>query len=228
MLKKISKKISYEHFPNKIDNAPETNMSIFRKEDNEFGFFYSRRIEHKNNFIGVIFIEVNLKKFEKAWIENGEAVIITDSMGKIILSTEPRWKGLTEEQAFKIKKPENSLKRVYYATSQWAKLKEADFHPNAQAAMRFSEKIPLLNLNISSFINYSSVREKVNTILAFRNPSSSIFDCFSLYLLNRKNTVRLNLFEEETLQLKELNKRLTEEIKQRKRVEKNLWLLRKL
>ena len=44
----------------------------------------------------------------------------------------------------------------------------------------------------------------------------------SLYFLNRKNIVRLNLFEEETFQLKELNKRLTEEIKQRKRVEKNL------
>ena len=35
----FKKKVSYEHFPNKIDNAPETNMSIFRKEDNEFGFF---------------------------------------------------------------------------------------------------------------------------------------------------------------------------------------------
>ena len=218
----FKKKVSYEHFPNKIDNAPETNMSIFRKEDNEFGFFYSRRIEHKNNFIGVILIEVNLKKFEKAWRENGEAVIITDSMGKIILSTEPRWKGLTEEQAFKIKKPENNLKRVYYATSQWAKLKEADFYPNAQDAMRFSENIPLLNWNISSFTNYSSVREKVNTILAFEILLLLFLVVFSLYLLNRKNTIRLNLFEEETLQLKELNKRLTEEIKQRKRVEKNL------
>ena len=44
----------------------------------------------------------------------------------------------------------------------------------------------------------------------------------SLYVLSRKNVVRLNLFEEETFQLKELNKRLTEEIKQRKRIEKNL------
>jgi len=80
----------------------------------------------------------------------------------------------------------------------------------------------LLNWNISSFTNYSSVREKVNTILAFEILLLLFLIVFCLYLLNRKNVVRLNLFEEEAFQLKELNKRLTAEIKQRKQVEKNL------
>ena len=62
-------------------------MSVFRKEDNEFGF-YSRPIEDKGNFIGMILIEVDLKKFEKAWMENGDNIIMSDSSGVIILSTE--------------------------------------------------------------------------------------------------------------------------------------------
>ena len=218
----FQKKVSYKRFSYDAQNILEPGMSVFRKEDNEFGFFYSRPIEYKGEFIGMILIEVDLKKFEKAWMENGETIIISDSSGIIILSTEPSWKGLTEEQAFQIKTPENTLKRAYNVTTQWTNLKEEDTHLNTQSAIRFNENIPMLNWNISSFTNHSSVREKVNTILAFEILLLLFLIVFSLYLLNRKNVVRLNLFEEETFQLKELNKRLTEEIKQRKRVEKNL------
>ena len=218
----FQKKVSYKRFSTDTQNTIETVMSVFRKEDNEFGFFYSRPIEDKGNFIGMILIEVDLKKFEKAWMENGDTIIMSDSSGIIILSTEPSWKGLSEEQAFQIKTPESTLKRVYNVTTQWTKLKEEDTHLNTQATLRFNENIPLLNWNISSFTNYSSVREKVNTILAFEILLLLFLIVFCLYLLNRKNVVRLNLFEEETFQLKELNKRLTAEIKQRKQVEKNL------
>ena len=218
----FQKKVSYKRFSTDTQNTLETVMSVFRKEDNEFGFFYSRPIEDKGNFIGMILIEVDLKKFEKAWMENGDTIIMSDSSGIIILSTEPSWKGLSEEQAFQIKTPENTLKRAYNVTAQWSNLKGEDTHLNTQAAIRFNENIPLLNWNISSFTNYSSVREKVNTILAFEILLLLFLIVFCLYLLNRKNVVRLNLFEEETFQLKELNKRLTAEIKQRKQVEKNL------
>ena len=177
---------------------------------------------NEGEFLGMILIEVDLQKFEKAWVENEETIIITDSEGIIILATEPSWKGLTEKQAFQIKTPENTLKRAYNATAEWTNLKEVDTYPNTQAAIRSNEAIPLMDWKISSFTNYSNVREKVNTILAFEILLLLFLIVFSLYLLNRKNIVRLNLFEEEAFKLKELNKRLTEEIKQRKRVEKNL------
>ena len=218
----FKRKVSYQHFSKNVENTLETVMTVFRKENNEFGFFYSRQIEYEGEFLGMILIEVDLQKFEQAWVENGETIVITDSEGVIILSTEPSWKGLTEEQAFQVKTSKNTLKRAYNATAEWTNLKQLNTYPNTQAAIRSSVDIPLLNWNISSFTNYSSVREKVNTILAFEILILLFLIVFSLYLLNRKNIVRLNLFEEETLQLKELNKRLTEEIKQRKRVEKNL------
>ena len=218
----FKRKISYQHFSKNVCNSLETVMTVFSKENNEFGFFYSRLIEYEGDSLGKILIEVDLQKFEQAWVENGETIIITDSEGVIILSTEPSWKGLTEKQAFKVRTAENTLQRAYNATAQWTNLKEVDTYPYAKAAIRSNRDIPLLNWNISSFTNYSSVREKVNTILAFEILILLFLIMFILYILNRQNTVRLNLFEEETLQLKELNKRLTEEIKQRRRVEKNL------
>ena len=220
--KNFERKVSNWDFFKNVDNSLETVMTVLRKDNNEFGFFYSRAIENEGEFLGMILIEVDLQKFEQAWVENGETIIITDSEGVIILSTEPSWKGLTEEQAFKVKPDENTLKRAYNATAEWTNLKEVDTYPNAQAAIRSNGDIPLLNWNISSFTSYSGVRDKVNTILAFEILLLLFLIVLSLYLLNRKNIVRLNLFEEETFQLKELNKRLTEEIKQRKRVEKNL------
>ena len=218
----FKRKVSYQRFSKNADNKLETVMTVSRENGNEFGFFYSRIVEYEGEFLGMILIEVNLQKFEQAWLENEETIIITDSEGIIILATEPSWKGLTEKQAFQIKTPENTLKRAYNATAEWTNLKEVDTYPNTQAAIRSNGAIPLMNWKISSFTNYSNVREKVNTILAFEILLLLFLIVFSLYLLNRKNIVRLNLFEEETFKLKELNKRLTEEIKQRKRVEKNL------
>ena len=203
-------------------NDPGTVMSVLKKNDSEFGFFYSRGIEYKNRFLGTIFIEVDLAKFEKAWMETGEAVFITDNTGLIILSSEPSWIGLNEIEAFQVKPPENAIKRVYNLTAGWSNLKENDSYEFAPTTIRFDENIPLLNWKISSFTNHSSVRERVNTILAFEIMFLLFLVVLSLYIFSRKNIVRLNLFEEETLQLKELNKRLREEIRQRKRIEKNL------
>ena len=203
-------------------NDPGTVMSVLKKNDSEFGFFYSRGIEYKNRFLGTIFIEVDLAKFEKAWMETGEAVFITDNTGLIILSSEPSWIGLNEIAAFQVKPPENAIKRVYNLTAGWSNLKENDSYEFAPTTIRFDENIPLLNWKISSFTNHSSVRERVNTILAFEIMFLLFLVVLSLYIFSRKNIVRLNLFEEETLQLKELNKRLREEIRQRKRIEKNL------
>ena len=218
----FKRKVSYRRFSKNSNNPIETVMNVFRKDGNEFGFFYSRLIENQSEFLGMILVEVDLQKFEQAWVKNRETIIITDSDGIIILSTEPSWKGLTEEQAFQIKRPKNTLMRAYNATAEWTNLKEMDNSPYKQAAIRSDGEIALLNWNISSFTNYSKVREKVNIILAFEILILLFLIVFSLYLLNRKNIVRLNLFEEETFQLKELNKRLREEIKQRKRIEKNL------
>jgi two-component system C4-dicarboxylate transport sensor histidine kinase DctB len=220
--KNFEKKILRQIFSHNANNEPETIMRVYKKEVNDFGFFYSRQIEYEDRLLGVILIEVDLKKFEQAWIDSGELVFVTDNKGTIILSTEPTWRGLTEKQAFKIKKPENGLKRAYNFTTEFTKLQGASELPNAQTALRFNRNISLLDWNISSFTNYSSIREKVNTILAFEILMFLFLLVLSLYFLTQKKIVRLDLFEQETFQLKELNKRLNEEIKQRKRVEKNL------
>jgi len=43
----------------------DTVMNIIEKNENEFGFFYSRKIENDQRVLGVLSIEVDLKKLEK-------------------------------------------------------------------------------------------------------------------------------------------------------------------
>ncbi len=200
----------------------DTVMNIIEKDENEFGFFYSRKIENDQRVLGVLSIEVDLKKFENSWKSAGERIFISNGKGKIVLATEPTWKGLSEDVAWKNQNSKNILKRGYSVAKGWVDSNESDQYFNDSSFVRFNKSIPILNWKMSSFENYSSVRERVNTILALEILIFLLLLVLSLYSLNRKKILRLNLFEEETIKLRELNKKLETEMKQRKRVEKNL------
>ena len=200
----------------------DTVMNIIEKDENEFGFFYSRKIENDQRVLGVLSIEVDLKKFENSWKSAGELIFISNGEGKIVLATEPTWKGLSEDLAWKNQNSKNIIKRGYSVAKGWVDSNESDQYFNDSSFVRFNKNIPILNWKISSFENYSGVRERVNTILALEILIFLLLLVLSLYSLNRKKILRLNLFEEETIKLRELNKKLETEMEQRKRVEKNL------
>ena len=200
----------------------DTVMNIIEKNENEFGFFYSRKIENDQRVLGVLSIEVDLKKFENSWKSAGERIFISNGEGKIVLATEPTWKGLSEDLAWKNQNSKNIIKRGYSVAKGWVDSNESNQYFNDSSFVRFNKNIPILNWKISSFENYSGVRERVNTILALEILIFLLLLVLSLYSLNRKKILRLNLFEEETIKLRELNKKLETEMEQRKRVEKNL------
>ena len=200
----------------------DTVMNIIEKDENEFGFFYSRKIENDQRVLGVLSIEVDLKKFENSWKSAGERIFISNGEGKIVLATEPTWKGLREDFAWKNQNSKNIIKRGYSVAKGWVDSNESDQYFNDSSFVRFNKNIPILNWKMSSFENYSGVRERVNTILALEILIFLLLLVLSLYSLNRKKILRLNLFEEETIKLRELNKKLETEMEQRKRVEKNL------
>ena len=200
----------------------DTVMNIIEKNENEFGFFYSRKIENDQRVLGVLSIEVDLKKFENSWKSAGDRIFISNGEGKIVLATEPKWKGLSDDLAWKNQNSKNIIKRGYSVAKGWVDSNESDQYFNDSSFVRFNKNIPILNWKISSFENYSGVRERVNTILALEILIFLLLLVLSLYSLNRKKILRLNLFEEETIKLRELNKKLETEMKQRKRVEKNL------
>ncbi|MDG2231046.1 sensor histidine kinase [Rhodobacteraceae bacterium nBUS_22] len=205
-------------------DALKSNITVFsvaEKDTGEIGFFYSRQVEFQNQPIGVILVEVDLQKFQRAWAGISDAVLVIGSEGKIILATEPKWRGLTETMALRRQPPQNAIERAMRLTSDWASL-PADAYVQGEAVMRIDGQIPFRGWQIISFTTYASVREKVNGILALEIMGFALLFVGVFYLSNRRTVLRLMFFQRESEDLRDLNARLQREISEREKVQKTL------
>ena len=199
----------------------ETIFTVTPKETNGFNFVYSRRVTAGGDLLGVISVEVDLQKFERAWAGISAAVFVTDSTGQIVLSTEPRWRGLTEQGALVRETPQSAIDRVIRKTADWRAL-PPDAYLQGEGAMRLESRIPFRGWHITSFTTYASVRERVNGVLALEIMGFAILLALAFYALSRQSALRLALFARESAELRRLNAQLQREIAERKRVQEDL------
>ena len=198
-----------------------TVFSVIREDAGSYAFSYSRRIESVSEVTGVIVVEVDLAKFERQWAGISDAVVVSDSTGTIVLSTEPRWRGLTELEAITRQTPQSAIDRAIRATADWTAL-PAEAYLEGQAVMRTSDRVPFQGWRIVSYTTYQSVRERVNGVLALQIMGFAILLALVFYFLSRKNALRVALFQRESAELRALNARLQREIAERERVQKTL------
>ncbi len=213
----------YRATPYFIDalRANDTVFSVVELETGAKEFTYSRRITSDREAIGVIVVEVDLRKFESSWAGIADAVLVTDSEGTIILSTEPRWRGHTIENALAAKSAPSAIARALQATTDWS-LTMPDAYILGEAVMRSDGRIPFQGWRIVSFTTYSSVRERVNGVLALEIMGFALLLALAFYFMSRKAQSRSRLFQRESAELRILNQRLQREIASRVEAEKNL------
>ncbi|MES0861296.1 ATP-binding protein [Ruegeria sp. SCPT10] len=200
-----------------------TIFSVIPREAGGYSFVYSRRIQGNSDILGVIVVEVDLQKFETAWARIAHAVLVTDSAGNIILSTEPQWRGLDEEAAMLRQPPLSAIQRAIRVTTDWTAL-PPDAYLQGEAVMRMEKRIPFRGWQMTSFTTFESVRERVNSVLALEIMGFAILLALAFYALSRRATLRMTLFQRESAELRALNTRLQREIAERERVEKTLDL----
>lgn len=201
--------------------ASDTIFTVAPREAGGFSFTYSRRVTSGGDVLGVIVVEVDLQKFERAWAGISAAVLVTDSSGQIVLATEPRWRGLTEEAALMRQTPQSAIERAIRATADWTAL-PPDAYLQGEGVMRLETRIPFRGWRMTSFTTYASVREKVNGVLALEIMAFAILLALSFYVLSRRSALRLALFARESAELRHLNAQLQREIAERKRVQEDL------
>ena len=199
----------------------DTVFSNFRNENGAFVFTYSRRIQSNNELAGVIVVEADLRKFEQTWAGISDAVIVSNSEGTIILSTEPRWRGLPEEEALEAQSPVSAIERAIRATADWTLL-PADAYLFGQPVMRLESRIPFRGWRMVSFTPYASIREKVNAVLALEIMAFALVLAVAFYFASRRARARTAVFQRESAELRQLNEALQREIAERERAEKNL------
>jgi two-component system C4-dicarboxylate transport sensor histidine kinase DctB len=201
--------------------ANVTIFSVIKLEGGGYKFVYSRRIQAGGDTLGVIAVEVDLQKFERAWAGISDEVIVMDSAGEIILGTSPRWRGLSEAEALVNTSPQSAIERAIKATADWTAL-PADAYLQGEAVMRLEHRIAFRGWRMISFTTYESVRERVNAVLALEVMGFAILLALAFYFLSRRTAGRLAIFQRESAKLRALNVALQREIAERKRVQETL------
>ena len=201
--------------------ASQTVFTTHKHDTGVYDFAYSRKILSNNKPLGVIVVEVDLRKFQSAWAGISDAVIVAAAGGQILLATENSWVGFLEQEALALRSAPSAIDRAIQATQDWTVL-SADAYMQGKAVMRQELRVPFRGWNMVLFTTYGGIRQRVNAVLALEIMGFSIFLALAFYQLSRQTLTRALFFQQESVDLRQLNIRLQREISERKKVEKNL------
>lgn len=203
----------------------DTVFSAVQRDGGGYDFTYSRVVVVDGKAKGVIVVAVDLMKFERAWAALQDVVLVTDSEGRVILSTEPRWRGQMVETAIAAHDRPSAfdlaLNRALSVTSDLTQ-NRPDTYLRGVAVLRTDNRMTFRGWRMASFTAYDSVREKVNGILALEIMGFAILAALTFYLLSRRAWSQTLSFRRESLELRQLNARLQREIAEREKVQKDL------
>lgn len=199
----------------------DTVFTVSERSAGGFEFAFSRAIYSGSRFLGVVVVEVDLVKFERSWAGFADAVAVTNSEGRVILATEPRWRGRTLDEALSVQDAPSAIQRALRVTADWAQ-HSPDAWLRGEAVLQSEARIPFRGWRLVSFTAYDSVRERVNGVLALVIMGFAILLALTFYLLSRRARFQTALFKRESAELRMLNARLQREIAEREKVQKDL------
>ena len=203
----------------------DTVFSSSLRAGGGYDLTYSQVIMADGKTLGVIVVAVDLMKYERAWAGLQDVVMVANSEGTILLSTEPRWRGLSLEDATAVQEDPSSLDRALNqalnVTTDWTRNKP-DAYLKGVAFLRTEARVPFRGWHMVTFTAYDSVRERVNGILALEIMGFAILMALTFYLLSRRAWSQTLSFRRESAELRQLNARLQSEIAEREKVQKDL------
>ncbi|WP_112873551.1 sensor histidine kinase [Paracoccus endophyticus] len=204
--------------------ALRTNDTVFTVSPSStggFDFTYSRAVVSDGRSLGVIVVGADLVRLERSWAGISDAVAVSDSEGRIILTTEPRWRGLPFDEALKLRSAPTAIERAFQVTADWSS-RSADAYVKGKAVMQSEVRVPFRGWRMTLFTTYESIRERVNAFLALEIMAFAILLAAGFYVLSRRARVQSAQYMRESADLRALNARLTREIAERERMQREL------
>ncbi|MCA2010674.1 ATP-binding protein [Pararhodobacter sp. CCB-MM2] len=201
--------------------ANDTIFNVQQRDSGGYGFAYARAIRSGSQVLGVVMVEVDLAKFERSWAGFSDAVALLDSEGRIILATEPRWRGRTEAEALTMRDAPTAIERALRYTADLAGRGPDAFLSN-EAVLRSESRVRHRGWRLISFTTYDGVREKVNGVLALVIMGFALLLAMVFYLFSRRAYSQSARFEQESVELRQLNLRLQREVAAREKAQKEL------
>ena len=204
--------------------AQRSNVTVFSavlQQSADYQFAFSRPVYSDATMVGVIMVEVHLDQFQQAWAGETDAVAIADSTGRIVLATEPRWRGLTMDEALAVRSAPSAIQRAIQATTGWAG-RAPDAYVQGVGVMRSEMRIPFRGWKMVTYTTYDSIRDRVNSVLALEIMGFALLLALTYYALSRRAQVETASVRRESAELRRLNNRLQREIAEREKAQKDL------
>lgn len=199
----------------------ETVFAATPRDGGGFDFTYSRVVIIDGKVAGVIVVAADLMKYERAWAGLQDAVLVTDSGGIVILATDPRWRGVSLDQALEAREAPSALNRALQGATDWAQ-NPPDAYVSGKGVLRTDARVPFRGWRMVAFTTYDSVRERVNGILALEIMGFAILAALTFYMMSRQAWSQNMSFRRESAELRLLNARLQRAVADREKVQKDL------
>jgi len=200
---------------------PDTIFTISDNDKGRRSFFYSRKLEHQGKIMGVIVVEVGLDNLFTTWSGDDATLMVTDSTGIVVLSTNEDFLNQSMETALLEQPTRTVLERAIRATGDWNGT-EIDAYIEDQALYRLDSAIPFAGWRLTYLAPFQKIREQVNSVLALEITGLALLMALGFYVLSRRAIRQSFLFKAESEELRALNERLSTEITQRERAERDL------
>jgi len=199
----------------------DTIFALQERDSGGYGFSFARALRQGGQILGVVTVEVDLAKFERSWAGFADAVALMDSEGRIILSTEPRWRGKTEAEALALRDAPTAIQRALRATADWAGRAPDAFVSNV-GVLRSETRVRHRGWRLVSYTRYDGVRDRVNGVLAGTGFGFALLLALVFYLFSRRAWRQSAQIETESAELRALNLRLQREIAAREKAQGEL------
>ena len=203
------------------DPSANTAYTVVEKEGGGYSFHYSRRLEDNGTVLGVVVVTVDLSLYEESWRRARVKVVVTDSEDRVLLASEPNWRGKTLAN---ILATAASPSRVSQALDEARRsLGPPSFvYIAGTPHLRNDVKVGFRSWTLTYFPTLEGVRARVNAVLALVVTGFAILMALAFYMLARRIRAESRRIKRESDELRLLNRRLSVEMAARRRVERNL------
>jgi len=200
--------------------SPETVFTAIQKDGRVDGFYYARKITAGNQTLGVIVVEMDLQRQELIWRRSGTEVVLYDSSGQILLASKTDWRRMTLDALLSSATgPTTSEKLLGIGNGEKG---QAFVYIDGKRLLVSEAKIGFLGWRLSYFASLENVQARVNAVIALELMGLSLLAALAFYVISRRTARLSQEIRQESEELRRLNTRLSAEIEQRQRAEKDL------
>ncbi|MEM9049008.1 MAG: ATP-binding protein [Pseudomonadota bacterium] len=202
-----------------------TIFSITGIDDRNLGFFFAHPVRMGGSLLGVIAVEVNLGTLEEGWSRDMGRVFVTDPQDIVILSSNTDWRyrqlsPLMEEARLAALR-DRRLGGIEILPIGWIE-SGREVSIDGQSFLRRERAIGFRGWTLNYLAPMDEVRAKVNAGIALEIMVLALLAALIFWINSKRAWRRFLRLQRESDQLRDLNRRLSAEIVERRRVEKTL------